>query len=107
MSIPTGALTDKIIRLYLSPIISDITQIVLLNNTDFLVYKGQQSKGEGMTYNKAATYLRDWVGLPVIIRATPLTPGESKMQISDVKEFVQTLTLSKSQQKQLIDRDAA
>ena len=41
MSIPAGALTDKIIRLYLSPIITDITQIIILSNTDFLTYKGQ------------------------------------------------------------------
>ena len=94
MSIPAGALTDKIIRLYLSPIISDITQIVILNNTDFLVYRGQQSKGKGMTYDEAAVYLRDlvrsrdWVGFPVIIRATSLTLGESKMRISNAKEFI-------------------
>ena len=41
VSIPAGALTDKIIRLYLSPIITDITQIIILSNTDFLIYKGQ------------------------------------------------------------------
>ena len=33
--------------------------------------------------------------------------GESKMQISDAKELVQTLTLSKVQQEQLTDGDAA
>ena len=65
-----------------------------------------------MTYEEAATYLRDfigsrdWVGFPVIIRATPLTLGKSKMRISDAKEFVQTLTLLKAQQEQLIDGDA-
>ena len=113
VSIPTGALMDKIIRLYLCPIIADITQIVVLSNTDFLVYKGRWSKGKGMTYNEVATYLRDlvgsqdWVWFPVIIRATPLMLGESKMWISNAKEFVRTLTLSKTQQEQLTDRDAA
>ena len=44
-----------------------------------------------MTYDEAAAYLRDlvcspdWVGFLVIIRATPLMFGESKMQISDAK----------------------
>ena len=85
-SVPTGALTNKIIRLYLSPIISDMTQIVILNNTDFLVYKGWWSKGKGMTYEEAATYLRDfigsrdWVGFPVIIRATPLHLGKARCE---------------------------
>ena len=37
----------------------------------------------------------------------PLTLGESKTQISDAKEFVRTLTLSKVQQEQLTDGDAA
>ena len=113
MSVPAWALMDKIIRLYLSPIIVDITQIVILSNTDFLVYKGWWSKNEGMTYNEAATYLRnivgsrDWVRFPVIIRATPLMLGKSKMQISDAREFVRTLTLLKAQQKQLAIEDAA
>ena len=47
-----------------------------------------------MTYNEVVAYLRDlvgfrdWVGLTVIIRATPLMLGESKMPITDAKEFV-------------------
>ena len=52
VSIPTGALMDKIIRLYLSPIIADITQIVVLSNMDFFVYKGWWSKGKGMTLSQ-------------------------------------------------------
>ena len=66
-----------------------------------------------MTYDEAATYLRDlvgsrdWVGFPIIIRATPFTLGEGKMRISDTKEFIQTLTLSRTQQEQLTDGDAA
>ena len=86
VSVPTGALMDKIIRLYLSPIIVDITQIVVLSNMDFLVYKGWWSKGKGMTYHKVATYLRDligsrdWVGFPVIIRATPWCLGKARCE---------------------------
>ena len=108
VSIPMGALTDKIIRLYLSPIISDIVQIVLLNN----IYKGRQSKGKGMTYDEATAYLndfvgsRDWNGFPIIIRATSLKFGESQVRISDAKEFVWTLPLTKAQQEQLINEDA-
>ena len=44
VSVPARALTDKIIRLYLSPLITNITQIVVLSNTDFLIYKGRWSK---------------------------------------------------------------
>ena len=78
----------------MSPIITDITQIVVLSNTDFLVYKGRQSKGEGMTYDEAAAHIRslvgprDWVGFTVVIRATFLMLGEGKAHITDAKEFV-------------------
>ena len=66
-----------------------------------------------MTYDKATTYLRsivgsqDWVRFPVVIRATPLMLRESKIQISEAREFVRTLTLLKAQQKPLAIKDAA
>ena len=100
---PAGALTDKIIRLYLSQVIMDITQVVILSNTDFVVYHRQRSEDEGMTYDEAAHYIRniigsqDWVGFPVIVRATPLTLAESKVQIMDAREFIRSLTMSKAQ----------
>ena len=103
VSMPAGALTDKIIRLYLSQVITDITQIVILNNTDFVIYHGRRSKDKGMSYNEAAHYIRnivgsrDWVGFPVIIRATPLTLAESRMRIVDAREFVCSFTMSKAQ----------
>ena len=103
VSVPAGALTDKIIRLYLSQVITDITQVVILSNTDFVVYHGRQSKDEGMSYDKAAHYIRnivssrDWVGFPVIVRATPLTLAESKARIADAREFFRSLTMSKAQ----------
>ena len=103
VSVPAGALTDKIIRLYLSQVIADITQVVILNNTDFVVYRGRRSKDEGMPYDEAAHYIRnivgsrDWVGFPVVVRATPLTLAESKARIADAREFVRSLTMSKAQ----------
>ena len=66
-----------------------------------------------MTYDEATAYLRnivgsrDWVRFPIVIRATPLMLGESKMQISNAREFVRTLTLSKAEQEQLAAKDAA
>ena len=103
VSVPAGALTDKIIRLYLSQVIADITQVVILNNTDFVVYRGRRSKDEGMPYDEAAHYIRnivgsrDWVGFPVVVRATPLTLAESRARIVDAREFVRSLTMSKAQ----------
>ena len=56
-----------------------------------------------MPYDEAAHYIRnivgsrDWVGFPVIIRATPLTLAESKARIAEAREFVRLLTMSKAQ----------
>ena len=56
-----------------------------------------------MSYNKAAHYIQNivgsrvWVGFPVIVRATPLTLAESKARITDTREFVHSLTMSKVQ----------
>ena len=47
-----------------------------------------------MTYDEATTYIRslvgsrDWVGFPIVIRATTLTLREGKAHITDAKEFV-------------------
>ena len=109
VSVPAGALKDKIIRLYLSQVITDITQIVILNNTDFVIYRGRRSKDEGMSYDEVAHYTRnivgsqDWVGFPVVIRATPLTLAESKVRIADARKFVHLLTMSKAQLESCAD----
>ena len=80
---------------------------MILNNTDFLVYKGQRSREEGMACEEATDYLRsivscrDWVGFPIFIKATPLTLSEGKARILDAREFVHMLTMSKAQLEQV------
>ena len=112
VSVPTRALTDRIIQLYLNPVIADITQIILLSNTDFLVYKGRKSKEEGMPYEEATSYLRsiigsrDWVGFPIVIRATPLTLNKGKARIVDAHEFVRMLTMYKAQLEHTATQEA-
>ena len=64
-----------------------------------------------MTYDEAATHIRspvgprDWVRFPVIIRATPLMLREGKAHITNTKEFVQTLALSRVPQEQQVAND--
>ena len=41
VAIPACALTENIIKIYLSSTIPDITQVVVLGNTDFLVYQAE------------------------------------------------------------------
>ena len=56
-----------------------------------------------MSYKEAAHHprsivgSRDWVGFPVVIRATPLTLAKGKAHIADARKFVCMLTMSKVQ----------
>ena len=65
-----------------------------------------------MPYEEAAEYLRrivglrDWVGFPIIIRATPLTLSEEKARIQDARNFVRMLTMSKAQLEQAAAQEA-
>ena len=62
VSVPSCAMTDKIIRLYLNPVLQGITQVVILPNTDILIYKGHRLKDDRMAYGEAAAYIKHLVG---------------------------------------------
>ena len=51
------ALTENNIKMYLSSVIPDITQVIVLGSMDFLVHKGRWSQKEGMTYKEVVRYL--------------------------------------------------
>ena len=98
--LPSKAFTKKIIHLYPGPIIPEITQIILLSNTDFIVFKECRSHKEGMTYDETVTYLwqlverNEWVGQPIIIQSMLLTLKETSVQIGDSHDFIHQLAQS-------------
>ena len=51
--LPTYAWTECIIFDILSPTIEDISQVVILNLMECLVFQGHRSKGKGFTYSEA------------------------------------------------------
>ena len=51
--LPTYAWTERIIFVILSPTIEDISQVVILNPMECLVFQGHHSRGEGFTYGEA------------------------------------------------------
>ena len=51
--LPAYALSECIIFDMLSPTIEDISQVVILNPMECLVFRGRNSKGEGFTYGEA------------------------------------------------------
>ena len=67
--LPTYAWSERIIFDMLSPTIEDISQVVILNPMECLVFRGRRSKGEGFTYSEALAlfdaYHREtttWIG---------------------------------------------
>ena len=51
--VPTCAWSERIIFDVLSPTIEDISQVVILNPMECLIFWGRHSKGEGFTYGEA------------------------------------------------------
>ena len=51
--LPAYAWSERIIFDMLSPTIEDISQVVILNPMECLVFRGRRSKGEGFTYGEA------------------------------------------------------
>ena len=51
--LPTYAWTERIIFDILSPTIEDISQVVILNPMECLVFQGHHLRGEGFTYGEA------------------------------------------------------
>ena len=67
--LPTYAWSEHIIFDMLSPTIEDISQVMILNPVECLVFRGRHSKGEGFTYGEALAlsdaYHREtttWIG---------------------------------------------
>ena len=64
--------TERIIYDYLSPTIKEISQIIVLNQMECLIFKGHRTKKEGFTYGEATAladaYHREttnWIGRTV------------------------------------------
>ena len=51
--LPTYTWSERIIFDMLSPTIEDISQVMILNPMECLVFRGRHSKGEGFTYSEA------------------------------------------------------
>ena len=51
--LPTYAWSERMIFDMLSPTIEDISQVMILNPMECLVFRGHRSKGEGFTYGEA------------------------------------------------------
>ena len=85
---PAYAWTEEIIGDYVENDVPGLSQIVILNQKDCLLFKGRRLKGEGFTWEEAMRFgnqlsgAATWVGKDVMIRAMPVTLAEAKVDIA-------------------------
>ena len=94
-SVPPHAWTDQIIRDYVSPVVPDTTNLVVLNPMEFLLFRGSRSAGEGYPFDEAvvaSAALHDietiWVGKMVRLHCVPCTLKEASKDIEASREYV-------------------
>ena len=99
--VPAYAWTEEIIGDYVENDVPGLSQIIILNQKDCLLFKGRRSKGEGYTWEEAMIFSNrlsgaaTWVGKDVMIRAVPVTLAEAKVDIAKARQFIRTQNLEK------------
>ena len=90
--LPTYAWSEGIIFDMLSPTIEDISQVVILNPMECLVFRGRCSKGEGFTYGEALAlsdaYHREtttWIGCRVKMHCVMRTLRDARGDLRMVR----------------------
>ena len=98
-SVPPHAWTDQIIRDYVSPVVPDTTNLVVLNPMEFILFRGSRSAGEGYPFDEAgvaSAALHDietiWVGKMVRLHCVPRTLKEASKDIEASREYVRHFT---------------
>ena len=91
--LPTYAWTERVIFDILSPTIEDISQVVILNPMECLVFRGHHSRGKGFTYGEALAfsdiYHREtttWIGHRVKMHCIMHTLGDARGDLRMVRD---------------------
>ena len=100
--LPTYAWSEHIIFDMLSPTIEDISQVVILNPMEYLVFQGRRSKGEGFTYGEALalsdTYhweTTTWIGHRVKMHCVMCTLRDARGDLRMVRDQERDKTLER------------
>ena len=104
--LPTYVWSERIIFDMLSPTIEDISQVVILNPIECLVFRGRRSKGEGFTYGEALAlsdaYHREtttWIGRRVKMHCVMCTLWDARGDLRIVRDQERDKTLKCIQQQ--------
>ena len=106
-AIPPYAWTNDIITSYLQSVLNPIIQLIIVNQTECLIFSGVCSRKEGMTEEQAYAASRrlsgpcKWVGHDVMIRAAPMTLDSASHTIANARQFIRTQTLHRITQQQV------
>ena len=104
--LPTYAWTKRIIFDILSPTIEDISQVMILNLMECLVFQGRRSRGKGFTYSEALA-LSDvyhwetttWIGHRVKMHCVMRTLRDARGDLRMVRDQERDKTLEHIQQQ--------
>ena len=105
-AVPTYAWNEEIIADYVAKDVPFITQIIILNQMECLLFAGRRNKkDEGFSWPDAQRYVAKiagaviWVGRDVIIQAVPVTVAKAKVDIAKAWQFIRSQTLERIAKK--------
>ena len=96
---PPYAWNETVIKDILGNEIRGISDVIVINPGECLIFTGQRSKGHGFTQAEAIAHARElhdshslWIGHQVQIRCVPRTLRDAKVDLKAAKEYLRQST---------------
>ena len=100
--LPPYAWNETVIKDILGPEVKGISDIIIINPGECLVFTGQHSKGHGFTQAEAMTYAQEihdshglWIGCRVRMRCVPRSLRDARADLKVAKEYLRQYTYEK------------
>ena len=100
-AVPAHAWSEEIINDYVEREAFGLSQIIILNQKECLLFRGKRSKNEGYSWEEARRICNRiagqamWVGKNAMIRVVPITLAEAKVDIAKARQFIRNQNLEK------------
>ena len=93
--LPTYTWNETVIKDILGPEVKGISDVVVINPGECLVFMGQRSKGHGFTQVEAMAYAKEihdshglWIGCQVWMRCVPRSLKDAKADLRAAREYL-------------------
>ena len=100
--LPPYAWNETVIKDILGPEVKGISDVIIINPGECLVFTGQRSKGHGFTQAEAMAYAREihdshglWIGCRVRMRCIPRPLKDARADLKAAKEYLRQYTYDK------------